>query len=200
MPLPSGWGYWAEPPVVHRTGGRCHFVRQERSGLMPIGKGRGGLAVTLAASVASLLLVGVTPVLIDSSAGAGSIAGGVLNFGQAGAHGSLQGTPLNAPIVGMASTPDGGGYWLVASDGGIFSFGNAAFHGSTGATPLNAPIVGMASAPDGGGYWLVASDGGIFSFGNAAFHGSTGATPLDAPIVGMASTPDGGGYWLVASD
>ena len=30
---------------------------------------------------------------------------------------------LNKPIVGMAATPDGRGYWLVASDGGIFSFG-----------------------------------------------------------------------------
>ena len=30
----------------------------------------------------------------------------------------------------MASTPDGGGYWLVASDGGIFTFGDAAFYGS----------------------------------------------------------------------
>ena len=47
---------------------------------------------------------------------------------------SLQGQNLDAPIVGMAATPDGGGYWLVASDGGVFSFGNAAFHGSTGAT------------------------------------------------------------------
>jgi hypothetical protein len=32
----------------------------------------------------------------------------------------------------MAPTPDGGGYWMVASDGGIFSFGNAAFDGSMG--------------------------------------------------------------------
>ena len=40
---------------------------------------------------------------------------------------------LNKPIVGMASTPTGHGYWLVASDGGIFSFGDADFHGSTGA-------------------------------------------------------------------
>ena len=30
-------------------------------------------------------------------------------------------------------TPDGNGYWLVASDGGIFTFGDAQFHGSTGA-------------------------------------------------------------------
>jgi hypothetical protein len=34
--------------------------------------------------------------------------------------GSMGGTHLNQPIVGMASTPDGNGYWLVASDGGIF--------------------------------------------------------------------------------
>jgi hypothetical protein len=107
---------------------------------------------------------------------------------------------LNRPIVGMAATPDGGGYWLVASDGGIFSFGDATFHGSTGNIHLNRPIVGMAATPDGQGYWLVASDGGIFSFGDATFHGSTGNIHLNQPIVGMASTPDGGGYWLVASD
>ena len=41
---------------------------------------------------------------------------------------------LNSPIVGMAPTPSGAGYWMVASDGGIFSFGNAGFHGS-GASP-----------------------------------------------------------------
>ncbi len=100
----------------------------------------------------------------------------------------------------MAPTPDGKGYWLVASDGGIFSFGDAGFFGSTGALTLNKPIVGMAPTPDGKGYWLVASDGGIFSFGDAGFLGSTGALTLNKPIVGMAPTPDGKGYWLVASD
>ena len=33
-------------------------------------------------------------------------------------------------MVGMAATPDGGGYWLVASDGGMFSYGDAEFYGS----------------------------------------------------------------------
>ena len=107
---------------------------------------------------------------------------------------------LNRPIVGMASTPDGNGYWNVASDGGIFTFGDATFYGSTGSIHLNQPIVGMASTPDGGGYWLVASDGGIFAFGDAAFLGSTGNIHLNRPVVGMAATPDGRGYWLVASD
>ena len=104
------------------------------------------------------------------------------------------------PIVGMASTPDGGGYWEVASDGGIFAFGDAGFYGSEGGQHLNDPIVGMASTPDGGGYWEVASDGGIFAFGDAGFYGSEGGQHLNDPIVGMASTLDGGGYWEVASD
>jgi hypothetical protein len=78
-------------------------------------------------------------------------------------HGSLLGVPLNRSVVGIAATPDQGGYWLVASDGGVFSFGDAQFYGSTGNLILNKPIVGMVSTHDGKGYWLVASDGGIFS-------------------------------------
>ena len=78
----------------------------------------------------------------------------------------------------MAATPDGHGYWLVASDGGIFTFGDAAFYGSTGNIRLNQPVVGMAATPDGHGYWLVASDGGIFTFGDAGFYGSTGSLVL----------------------
>jgi hypothetical protein len=42
--------------------------------------------------------------------------------GDATFYGSTGATALNRPSVGMASTPDGKGYWLVASDGGVFSF------------------------------------------------------------------------------
>jgi len=107
---------------------------------------------------------------------------------------------LKAPIVGMAPTANGQGYWMVASDGGIFSFGSAQFYGSTGGIVLNKPVVGMAATPNGKGYWLVASDGGVFSFGDAHFYGSTGAMTLNKPVVGMAAAPGGTGYWLVASD
>ncbi len=110
------------------------------------------------------------------------------------------GVTPNKPIVGMAATPDGKGYWEVAADGGIFAYGDAMFYGSTGAMTLNQPIVGMAATPDGKGYWLVAADGGIFSYGDAAFFGSTGAMTLNKPIVGMAASPTGLGYWLVAAD
>ncbi len=44
----------------------------------------------------------------------------------------------------MAPTPDGRGYWLVASDGGIFAFGDARFYGSTGGVSLRQPIVTLA--------------------------------------------------------
>jgi hypothetical protein len=126
--------------------------------------------------------------------------GGVFTYGDAGFHGSMGATALNAPVVAMAATPDGQGYWLAAADGGIFSFGNAPFYGSAGSIHLNEPIVGMAAMPDASGYWLVASDGGVFTYGHAAFHGSMGGQKLNAPVVGMAASPGGGGYWLVASD
>ena len=103
--------------------------------------------------------------------------GGIFAFGTARYYGSMGGRPLNAPIVGMAATPTGAGYWLVASDGGIFAFGTARFSGSTGAMHLNRPVVGMAPTADGAGYWLVAADGGIFTFGDAGFHGSAAGTP-----------------------
>jgi uncharacterized protein YkwD len=105
-----------------------------------------------------------------------------------------------APVVGMAATASGNGYWQVGADGAIFATGDAPFLGSLGGMRLNRPIVGMAATPTGRGYWMVASDGGIFSFGNAGFHGSTGGMRLNQPIVGMAGTPTGRGYWLVASD
>jgi hypothetical protein len=126
--------------------------------------------------------------------------GGIFTFGDAGYFGSMGNKHLNAPIVGIASTPDQDGYWLVASDGGIFTFGDAGYFGSMGNKHLNAPIVGIASTPDGNGYWLVASDGGIFTFGDAGYFGSMGNKHLNAPIVGIASTATGDGYWLVAKD
>jgi hypothetical protein len=125
--------------------------------------------------------------------------GGIFSFGGTPFYGSMGGSHLNKPVVGLAS-PDGKGYWEVASDGGIFSFGDAPFYGSMGGRHLNKPIVGIAATPDGRGYWEVASDGGIFSFGDAGFYGSMGGSHLNQPIVAIAATADGHGYWEVASD
>ena len=161
--------------------------------------GRSLLAALVGCMTLVPALLAVTPGTASAATYPDNVAQPV-NFGDAGSFGPAGGLTLNAPPVGMASTHDGQGYWIVASDGGIFNYGNATFLGSAGALPLNKPIVGMAATPDGGGYWLVASDGGVFSYGDAHFYGSTGSMQLNQPIVGMAATPDGGGYWLVAAD
>jgi hypothetical protein len=130
-----------------------------------------------------------------------SSAGGLSLTGESAASGAATtvSLSLDAPIVGIAATSDGRGYWLVGSDGGIFTFGDAHYYGSMGGRRMNASVVGIA-AGSRGGYWMVGSDGGIFTFGNTLFYGSMGGEHLNAPIVGIASTPGGGGYWLVASD
>ena len=74
-----------------------------------------------------------------------SANGNVADFGDAAPYGSMIGTTLNSPIVGMAANGNGTGYWLQGADGGIFTFGNAEFYGSMGGHPLNAPMVGIAA-------------------------------------------------------
>ena len=61
----------------------------------------------------------VVPSLSTSKAySLGAAGGGPFTFGDASSYGSA-GVSLNRPIVGMAATPDGRGYWLVASDAGM---------------------------------------------------------------------------------
>jgi uncharacterized repeat protein (TIGR03803 family) len=162
------------------------------------------LAVTAAVVATPVRAVAVTSAVTPStpveSYRLAAADGGVFAYGDAAFEGSMGGHPLDAPVVGMAATPDGAGYWLVAADGGVFAFGDAAFEGSMGGHPLDAPVVGMAATPDGAGYWLVAADGGVFAFGDAAFEGSMGGRSLVAPVTGMDAAPAGQGYWLVAAD
>jgi len=108
-------------------------------------------------------------------------------------------TALTAPVVGLAATPTGRGYWRVAADGGVLTAGDAPFYGSAAGMPHDT-IVAIAATRSGHGYWLTDRRGAVFAFGDAAFHGSMGGLHLNLPIVGMAATPDGRGYWLVASD
>ena len=153
-----------------------------------------GAPVTVTAGVATYTTTALPPGALTLGAVFTPTAGN----GFAGSTGTAPFTVTGAS--GTASTPDGKGYWLVASDGGVFAYGNAHFYGSTGGQHLNAPIVAFATTPDGKGYWLVAADGGVFAYGDATFYGSTGGQHLNAPIVGISTTPDGKGYRLVASD
>ena len=129
-----------------------------------------------------------------------SNGGEVGSYGGSPFKGSLRGSTLHAPVVGIAATPDGQGYWLVGDDGGVFAFGDAPFLGSIAGTTLNQNMVGIVADPNGQGYWLVGADGGVFAFGQAPFYGSVASTALSQPVVGMTATPDGKGYWLVGAD
>jgi Bacterial Ig-like domain (group 3) len=137
--------------------------------------------------------------------------GGVFAFGDAGFFGSLPGlgiapagTPglvskLNAPIVGMVPSSDGGGYLMVGSDGGVFAFGDARFVGSC---PAIGGCQGSAVAvmPDasGNGYWVATSAGNVYAFGDASPYGAPGNQ--GSPVTSAVRTPDGGGYWLVLAN
>ena len=152
--------------------------------------------------VAALLLSGLTlltgvPGPATAAAPVGE-ANSVLGYGSAAAAVANQ-TGLAGPLAGIASTPDGNGYWATTASGQVFNEGDAVNFGSL-AAGLRAPIVGIVATPSGDGYWLVAADGGVFTFGDAPFYGSTGGMVLNQPVVGMASTGDGRGYWLVAAD
>ena len=70
---------------------------------------------------------------------AGRLRRWIFAFGDAGFYGSMGGVPPEPTLVGMESTPDGHGYWLVAADGGVFAFGDAGFFGSTGNIHLVSP-------------------------------------------------------------
>ena len=159
------------------------------------GRGRWMVALVVAA-----LLGVVTGGASASAAGAVDPNGDVHQYGSATHFGDTSGFVPTSPVVDMAATVSGNGYWLVSADGGVFAFGDAGFFGSLGAVALIAPIVGMAATPSGAGYWLVSEDGGIFAFGDAGYFGSMGAVVLNQPIVAMAAHPSGAGYWMAAGD
>ena len=194
---------------VDRVGGYVSFARR----LGPI-------------SVITLAISGWLVATADATAKAAAATGpgywlagsdgGVFNFGatffgsaaaqsvgcrfstQAG--GTFQGS---LGCVGMASDPDGRGYWLLNAHSQATPYGSAALNPQS-CTSLNgatANWTGMAVATNGQGFWLVSSSGAVMGCGTIpAPLGGTQNLTLAAPIVGMAATPDRGGYWLAGSD
>ena len=122
-PPPPAHGYW----LVGSDGGIFTFG-----------------SATFHGSTGSLRLqrpvVGITPTADQGGYWLVASDGGIFAFGDAGFHGSIPGlglepagsglpNALNAPIVGMVPSADGGGYFMVASDGGVFAFGDARVRG-----------------------------------------------------------------------
>ena len=111
---------------------------------------------------------------------------------------SYPSAPPSSPVVGVASTPDGRGYWLALEDGGVVAAGDASPYGSVAGRHLASPVTGLAVTPDGRGYWLATAAGRVFAFGDARTYGPAGSGRLSGQVVGIAATADGHGYWLVS--
>jgi hypothetical protein len=152
-------------------------------------------------------VVGITPTSSKNGYWLVASDGGIFAFGDANFFGSVPGVglhpagsglphSLDAPIVGMVPSHDGGGYFMVASDGGVFAFGDANFAGSCpGIGGCNGAAVAVMPDGSGNGYWLVTSTGAVYAFGDAPFFGAP--APQSAPVVNAVAAPDGSGYWIL---
>jgi len=153
-------------------------------------------------------VVSITPTANDGGYWLVASDGGIFSFGDAGFYGSIPGLglapagsglphSLNAPIVGMVPSADGGGYFMVGADGGVFTFGDAKYEGSCpgiGGCPGGAAVAVMPDST-GNGYWVVTAGGYVTPFGDATSPGDPG--PLSEPVVSAVRSYDGNGYYLL---
>ena len=152
------------------------------------------------AALLCVLAAVVPAAVVGPLAASAASTGPVIAFGDVSSLGAPPGDRLNAPLTGMAATPDGKGYWLVGADGGVFTYGDAGFYGSEGGSNvLITPFVGIAPTTDGHGYWITGDLGNVYNFGDAPNEGALPRFPV-APVVGIAAAPTGDGYWLVGAD
>ena len=185
----------------------------------------------LLALVCGLLLC-TAPSVSASTSGSGyrleSGDGGVFTFGapfEGSAASDATRCPANPPGRSMpggscwslASTPDGGGYWILNAYSGVIStYGDAVSYGQPADTPaysggsdLWPTAIGVVATPDGKGYWVLEEGlsglGAVQAFGDALSYGDETTTAdtvgehVGTPVA-MAATADGKGYWIVDSD
>ena len=123
--------------------------------------------------------------------------GEVMFYGDAGLHGDLAHVAIASPVLGIATTPSGDGYWLMEASGRMHPFGDAPDLGSPGLPPDEYAIA-VAVTPTGKGYWVATQAGAVHAMGDAGFLGSAAGTlGGEVTVVDLAVTSTGKGYWLV---
>jgi hypothetical protein len=194
-PTPSGKGYW----VLSAGGevapfGDAAFLGQTfplplaAVGLASTPSGRGYWIATADAHVVAFgdaVLFSATggPLADAASAAAAGAARTVTGGGSTGPS-SVSG----APVVAIAASPDGKGYWLLTRDGGVFSFG-VPFHGSVPDRQPYAKAVELRATDTGAGYYVAGGDGAVFAFGDADRRRERRAG-RDEPVVDVAFRPN----------
>ena len=199
------------PPVVTSpttTNGHGYWLVGSDGGIFTFG------AAQFYGSTGALRLnrpvVGITPTSDDGGYWLVASDGGIFSFGDTQFYGSLPGEgfypagsgaphSLNAPIVGMVPSADGGGYFMVGADGGVFTFGDARFEGSCpGIGGCSGTAVAVMPDASGNGYWLVTNTGNVYTFGDAQYFGAPGN--LGISVTSATRTVDGSGYWILLAD
>jgi hypothetical protein len=99
--------------------------------------------------------------------------------------------PGAGQIVGVATDPATGGYWMTDDQGDVYAV-NAPSFGDLNGTQTPAPIVGITAFKSG--YLLVTASGKVYGFHTPSYGGVTPS----APIVGIAAFKTG--YLLAAAD
>jgi hypothetical protein len=177
-PTPTGKGYW----VLSAAGDVAGFGDAPfRGQLFPLpaaalGPGVVGMAATPSGegywiATADGRVVPFGDAVLHSATGgpltdtAASAAAGATRPGP-GPGTAGKATPSAAPVVAIAASPDGSGYWLLGRDGGVFSFG-VPFHGSVPDRQPYAQAVELRVTDSGAGYYVAGADGAVFAFGDA---------------------------------
>jgi hypothetical protein len=157
----------------------------------------GGQAVRVPAHVIAGNLQSVTvPASAESvtiqAVGAGGLLGGAVTVRPGSGH-ALASRNLDGPVIGVAETSSGRGYWQATATGAVYAFGDARYLGRLPASATSGdPVVAIAATPGGGGYWLLRRSGQVSAFGAATRLGQAPA----GHYAGAATTPDGRGLWL----
>ena len=117
-----------------------------------------------------------------------SIDGGIFTLVTRSITAHRADTRCRLPSVGFASTPDGRGYWLVASRGEVYAFGDAGYYGSLGATqPAQHPDCRHSALLRRPGVLDSAGRGRGNPYGDAPRLGEMGRG--HPPVDGIAVTP-----------
>ncbi len=113
-----------------------------------------------------------------------------------GFYGHLADGSVKDPVVDMAASPSGWGYYLLSSNGKVKAYGDSRFRGDPKGDTSKAK--GIVRTPSGKGYWVFARGGQVFDFGDAEAYGGLGGEGKS--VVSMAATPTGLGYWLLTRE